>query len=174
MARANLEALIERIRTLTGVGEEFTDDEIAQLLDATRTYHREEALHPDDPYVSDPTVWIAREDAWEDGYVLQDGQGNVLSEATSGDVSEPVLGRFVLATAADPVTITGRTYDIYGASAELLMSWAARVSRDFDFSADGQSFSRSQKREGLLEMAREFAKRAKPRRAKLVRPDEAS
>lgn len=175
MARANLEAIIERLRSLTGIDDEFTADEIAAALDATRVHHRYDYLFPDDPANADPTAWLSFTDTWEAGYQLTDGSYNVLPEATTGDVSEPMLGRFVLATAyAGPVLITGRTYDLYTAAAELLTAWAAKSAKDFDFSADGQSFSRSQKRDGLLEMAREFRAKAKPRHASLVRPDEAS
>lgn len=173
MARGNLERLIEQVRTLTGAGDEFSDDDIQAMLDVTRVHHRYTPLRPDDPHDADPTDWLSREDSWEDGYELVDGDYDVLAEATTGDTSEPLIGRFVLATAnRGPVLITGRTYDINAAAASLLTAWAAKVAIDFDFSADGQSFSRSQKREALLEMAAEFRRRSRPRYGRLVRPDE--
>lgn len=175
MARANLEAIIERVRSLTGIADEFTADEIQAALDTTRVHHRYLPLHPDDPADGDPTVWFSATDTWEDGYELVDGNHDALTEATTGEISEPLVGRFVLATAfSGPVMITGRTYDLYAAAAELLTAWAAKAARDFDFMSGSQTFFRSQKRAGLLALAAEFRRKSKPRRASLIRPDEDS
>jgi hypothetical protein len=49
--------------------------------------------------------------------------------------------------------------DLYAAAAYVLTIWAARLAREFDFSApEAGSFSRSQQREALLAMAREYRK----------------
>jgi hypothetical protein len=57
--------------------------------------------------------------------------------------------------------MTARSFDPFGAAAEVLEGWATSLSRQFDFSTDGQSFSVSQKAEGLREQAREMRKRAR-------------
>lgn len=176
MARANLIDLIDIVRDLTGADQsEFTDSQIETALDATRIDRFYEWLKPEPtPTNVDPDVFYSDVDYWDAGYSLTDSSYVALAEATSGDVSEPLRGRFVLAaTTTGSCLITGRTYDPYAAAATILEQWASKVALDFDFSADGQSFSRSQKQKALLAMAATMRSRSKPRRARLVRPDEA-
>lgn len=177
MARADLNDLIDLVREFTGADQdEVTDNQIVTALNATREEHFYVQLHPEwTPTNQDPDVFFSREPYWDNGYGLTDGSYNALTEATTGDVSEPLNGRFVLSTTFDgAVLITGRTYDPHIAAAVILENWAARVSLDFDFSADGQSFSRSQKQKALLEMAKHYRRQARPKRGKLIRPDEES
>jgi hypothetical protein len=62
-------------------------------------------------------------------------------------------------------------YDVYGAAAELLEMWAAREKLNFDFSADGAQYRRSQKVEMLLQLAAQYRRRQRPRMIPQVRGD---
>ncbi len=61
-----------------------------------------------------------------------------------------------------PVMITGKTYDVYGATVDVLEAWQAKVALEFNFSADGQSFSRAQKMDQLARLADTYRKRMRP------------
>jgi len=53
------------------------------------------------------------------------------------------------------------TYNLYQAAAELWLEKAAKVSDEFDFSADGGNFQRSQKQMMMLKQASYFESRSK-------------
>lgn len=55
---------------------------------------------------------------------------------------------------------TGYVYDVNGAAAELLETYAAHVADEMDFSTDDQSFSRSQKHPMLLAQAARLRERS--------------
>jgi hypothetical protein len=56
--------------------------------------------------------------------------------------------------------LTGTTYDLNGAAADVLTDWAAAVKMGYDITADGQTLSRSQRHEQLLTQAEAFRNRA--------------
>ncbi len=62
-------------------------------------------------------------------------------------------------------------YDVYGAAADLLEMWAAKVALEFDFNTDGQSFHRSQRQVALLRLAAQYRRQQRPVTAKLIRSD---
>lgn len=55
------------------------------------------------------------------------------------------------------------TYDLHAAAADVWQEKAAAVASNFDFTADGASFSRSQTYQQMLAQARWYAARRRPR-----------
>jgi hypothetical protein len=55
------------------------------------------------------------------------------------------------------------TYDLNAAAADIFAELAAAVVSDFDFSADGGSYSRSQKYQQLMQQSRHYRSRRNPR-----------
>jgi len=83
-----------------------------------------------------------------------------------------LTGHWTLAAScAPPIYISGATYDVYAAAAALCEWRAAQVAINFDFSADGQSFSRSQVAKAFREQAALYWAQARPRAGTMVRGD---
>jgi hypothetical protein len=157
--------LITRLRVVVGdpagASQVFSDDELEDFLDERRADVDLALLRADTRLSGSPTVFRAPVRWWETDHVLADGSGSALTPTVGG--TDALAGVWTFATAqSGRVYITGRYYDLYGSAAAVLQAWAAKVSREFDFATDGQRFDRSQKREGLLATAREYARKAIP------------
>lgn len=70
-----------------------------------------------------------------------------------------------------PCFATGRVYDLYRASADLLEFWGASLAGSYDITMDGQSMRRSQHMQAKLTLAASYRRKCKPKVAKLVRDD---
>lgn len=160
MSRTELQTLRVRVRRLIGDTATplvFTDDELDEALDEFRRDY------VDEPLVQAPdggTSWYSDPKFWEAGYVVEDGSGAVVAPAGT---SEPLLGRFVLDPSPSSATISGRSHDVYAASASLVDSWVAKVKLEFDFTADGRSFQRSKKVEALMTLSSSLWAKAEAR-----------
>ncbi len=174
MARTTLNDLITRLRTLVGdpagTDQTWSDDELQDFLDANRLDVRHATLRPETTW-SDGTVtytdYYADYGHWESGVVLEDSEGDDLTPASSN----LVVGHWTFADQDPNVYITGKTFDLYAAAADVLEAWAAKVALEFSFSADGSTFNRVQKRESLLSVAAQYRRKARPTRATMVRDD---
>lgn len=165
MARESMADLIARLRGLIGDPNDddptlaaFTDDRLQELLDARKTVVVEAALRtlPSGPSLTYVDFFAPR-GWWEDSVVLSGVSGDALTPDTADLVSGHWT--FTAGTGA-PVYISGSFFDIYGSAQAALEEWAAKVAREFDFATDQQSFDRTGKREGLLAVAREYARKA--------------
>lgn len=67
--------------------------------------------------------------------------------------------------------LTGTTYDLNGAAADVLTDWASAVKLGYDIETDGQTLSRSQRHKQLLEQAEAFRKRAIIGSVRMMRTD---
>jgi hypothetical protein len=63
------------------------------------------------------------------------------NENETPSTADYTTGRWTFNDSQMGVYLTGWAYDLYAASADLLEAWAAKVSVEFDFTADGSSFS---------------------------------
>jgi len=155
--------LITRLRGIIGDPNDgdpatcaFQDEELQGFLDDRRTQVFEARLAPVGRGYRD---FMAPRGAWEDSVTLTDGAGTELEP----DVADLVTGHWTFVDGASPnVYVTGSYYDLYGAAQAACEAWAAKVALEFDFATDQQSFDRTGKREGLLKVAREFARKAVP------------
>lgn len=174
MARTTLADLITRLRTLVndpaGASQSWSDDELQDFLDANRLDVRHAALRPEttwDSGVATYTDYYADYGEWESDVVLEDGDGDDLSPTSSN----LVVGHWTFSDQDPGVYITGKTFDLYAASADVLESWAAKVALLFDFEADGGKYRRSQQREAFWAVAAQYRRKSRPRKAVLIRDD---
>ncbi len=176
MSRAGMSALIQRVRSLTYAGTaEYTlgtaafwdDDQIEQVLDRHRVEIFRERLGREPSYPGGGSVvykiHFSSYGNLEAGTALfiEDSVGD--NRGTADYSVDYQTGRidFSADQAGTTLYMTARSYDPFGAAAEVLESWAASEARQFDFATDGQSFQRRQKAEGLREQARLLRKRAR-------------
>jgi hypothetical protein len=170
-ARDGMTDLIARLRVMIGdpmPGDPalaaFTDDELEAALDERRTDVSEGGLRGEPTTLAGRIQYLtfyAPRKAWESDAILTDGLGVVLAPATGG--TDALNGRWTFEDSIyTPVYVTGRYYDLYGTASAVLETWAAKVALEFDFGTDQQQFDRTGKREGLLKVAREFARKARP------------
>lgn len=160
--RSTMAALIARVRSMindpAGASQVWADQDIQNVLDESRIDYYNEPLEPrwtfsgTTPVVLDYLAPSQLGD-WEDDIVLKQFLTVVLTPATSDDI----VGHWTFAqTTLPPVFITGKTYDIYRASADLLERWSARYALLFNISVDGQSLQRSQAHSMLLDLAKQY------------------
>lgn len=146
--RSTMAALITRTRLLindpSGASQVFADQDIQDILDESRVDMYNGSMRYE-PTFSGATIlyldYFSDLGGWEDGMVLKQYLTVVVTPATI----EPIAGHFQFAQSTfPPIFITGKLYDVYRASADLLERWAARYMTRFDFTSDAQSFRVSQ------------------------------
>ena len=179
-ARATMAELITELRTVigdpAGGSAVFTDDQLQNFLDNWRTDVFAGRL-VEQPSVGAGGVATYRDyyagesyagSMWEGGELLQDGGFNTLT----ADVAERRRGhcRFN-AGQAPPVYITGAMFAVYAAAADACEAWLAKIKFDFDFQADGASFSRAQKVIHLEAQLARLRAQTQPLVAQMVRDD---
>lgn len=175
MARASMATIITRVRELIGdtsVDEsdepngQFTDDQIEAALDRRRTEWSELALLPIRSRTAEggPVFlrWIAERSPWEDGAVVLDAS---FVPVSAGVTANPTDGAWVFAETQDHVYVSGTTFDVYGAAADLLDQWivssasAATASGGtiVEWETDGQRVKRSGSTGSVTEERRALA-----------------
>lgn len=155
MARQTLAVPIASVRTLAAAGTaDYTDDAVQAVLDRNRRDFADDVLTPLREYNSGGTavyfVYQSRYTNLEatDGgtavLYVRDSSGTRIGTASYG--ADTAAGRitFVADTAGSVYYLTGRSYDLYAAAAEIWHQKAAAVAEKFDFNADGASFRASQ------------------------------
>lgn len=157
MARSSMGQLIALVRDLVGdpPGSEqvFTDNQVERTLDIHRWEYRGLALRPlVTPGSAQYLDWFSTERYWEADARLMNSNQVLLTSSNP----VPLYGRWSFASHQDSVFVVGAIYDPYGAAADLLEMWAARVGVEFDVNADGADMKRSQKRIALQELARQY------------------
>lgn len=186
MSRSGMADNIYRVRGLTYAGTaEYTlgtasywdDNQIEQVLDRHRQDLVRHKLMREPNYIGGGSVVYTRlrsaygflETAASGTavFVIEDSVGD--NRGTATFTADYQLGIFDFSddTGGTALYLTARSYDIYGAAAEVLEQWASREARCFDFSTDGQSFSVTQKVQGLRDQARLLRKRARVQKRNL-------
>lgn len=164
--RSSMAALITRVRLLindpAGANQVFDDNTIQDIMDdGARTDVYNMPLEPKPTFTGGSLLWLdylADVGDWEDSPVIKQFLINVVTPS----LSEPITGHWQFAAnTLPPLYLTGKTYDVYRASADLLERWAARYVLRFDFTSDAQSFRVSQVSTQLQKLAQTY--RAKQR-----------
>lgn len=175
--RESMADIISRVRTnigdASGASQVFTDQQIQDVLDARtnrRVYHMAE-LEPLPSRVAGDTVYLAyraNHGNWEDDPVLADADGTTVVP----DSLDLIGGEFgFVADQEPPLYITGRVYDLSGASADLLQQWLAKLKLQFGFVRNAQEIRLNEKYEQTEMLMKEFRRTRWPRHGKLVRDD---
>ncbi len=172
--REGMADLIDRVRTLirdpAGAAQVFSYGEIQDVLDRHRIDVERLELDSEQKIVSGELVWgdyYAPYGDWEDDPVLRDSAGDELTPAAS----DLQTGRWTITDQRPPVYLEGRSYDLYGAAADLLEQRAVIAAPGFDFQADGARFDRSQVTQAYLTLAQQYRGRARIKRSRLQRDD---
>jgi len=194
--RPTMTQLLARVRLLiadpAGASQQFGDQDIQDTLDdGRRDDIRYEDLQIAPSIVNTASTnnqastifadFYSKYQWWEPDLVLQaytNGQAWLVVTPVASDY---ITGHFQFETnvfttgtvpgQVPPVFATGKVYDLNGAAADLLRYWAATLASAYDFTSDGATFRRSQLMAAKLTLAEHFARRAKPRKARLVRND---
>jgi hypothetical protein len=187
-------AIITETRLLindpAGGSQQLTDQQIQDHLDDTREDINYERLVPAEKIINlgglttstASVIWAdyySEYHWWESDCVLQFGQNfpvltPLASDYIVGHWQFDSLTPFVDGTVPGqypPVYITGKTYDINLAASTLWRFKAAALATAYDFTADGQTFHRSQQAPMCLKMADYYEKKARARTLTLVRDD---
>lgn len=172
--RLSMAELITQVRTLigdpAGVDQAVTDQEIQNVMDTHRWEVRYMPLKGLKSYEAGAVVyktWEAPFGHWEGDAALADTQYSGLT-ASAADL---ISGRWTFEDSQTAVYLTGWSYDLFGAGADLLEVMAAKVSMEFDYTADGATRHRSQKAEAYRKLAAEYRKKQQVRFIPQVRED---
>jgi hypothetical protein len=169
--------LIDRARFLVrdpaAADQHFSQLQIQDALDQRRWDVRYLELQYEETLQAGGTVawfdYYADRGYWEDDYTLQE-QNWV--EISTGFTANLLIGHFQFtATKQPPVFLTGRAYDLYAAAADLLETWLAELKLSFDFSVEGQSFTKTNQQKQLTELAHAYRARSQPLSIPMVRRD---
>lgn len=154
MARTTMAALIQALRALVGdpavPGYQRTDDELQAALDR----HRERYL--DWPLTAEPVIGSAQNEwsangigDWEERTSPPSSTSAVIRDAAGVEVvpssADWRLGYWSFAADQSALYITGYSYDLHAAAADVLGEELAAARGLVDFSGDGVSVSASQK-----------------------------
>jgi hypothetical protein len=161
--RSSMAAIIARVRLKifdpAGANQVFADQTIQDILDDNcRQDIYNMVLAPKPTFVSGTIQWLdylAGENPvigdWEDDAVLKQFLINVVTPS----LAEPITGHWQFAaTTLPPVYISGKTYDIYRASADLLEMRASTWALSYNVTVDGQTLHR----EGVMTQLQNLAK----------------
>jgi hypothetical protein len=184
-ARAGLYDLLITLRGMTdasnadyslGLQTYWSDDHLQVVLDRHRSDLRNQYAQPQYKPVSGGYAvydYVIVSGNLESGTALtvEDGIGNTYGTATyTVDAARGVIS-FTANTGGSMVAVTGRTYDLNAAAADVWMQKAAHTALAYDFSTDNHRMSRSQMRAACLEMAQFFQAQGAPSSVSLERSD---
>lgn len=169
--RSGLYSLVWRLRGMiddAGTAQTWTDDELQDVLDMHKTRIWRELLQDEATRLSSSSaehrVFHSRYGNYEEGgtayFQIEDAAGSQRGTAT---YTANYVNGVVTMTADQAGTalyLTGWTYDLAGAAAELWRQRAGKVSSYYDFRADEHQLSRSQWFKHCAEMADMYARQA--------------
>lgn len=197
--RSSMSQIIARVRTMiqdpSGANQFFDDQTIQDTCDEGVDFIRYEPLQIVPTIINtastsnQPTVifieYLSQFQWWESDVVLE-GTNTTTHAAwvvLTPTESDYINGHFFFQASATeftapiapgqypPVFATGKVYDLYRASADLLEFWGASLAGAYDIVADGQNLRRSQLMQAKLTLANLYKRKAKPRIARMVRDD---
>lgn len=149
----------------------FTDTDIQAMLDRTRTDVYNAVLQPRVTFSSGQITYLdyfAPLGMWEDDYTLK----QFLTIAVTPSYVEPIVGHFQFAaTTLPPVMITGKVYDIYRASADLLERMLAQWMFSYNVTMDGQTLHREGATAQIQALIKSYRAQQRPSAIALHRGD---
>jgi hypothetical protein len=193
--RTTMADLISTVRMMindpAGSNQNFTDQQIQDQLDKNREDVRYEGLTIAPSIINNANTsnqpqtvfadYYSKYQYWEADVTVQAYQNGLAWVVITPAAQNLVAGHWqfelnVYATGTvpgqlPPVFVTGKSFDPNASAADLLEFWAATVATDYDFTADQQTFHRSQKMDMKLKLAAIYRKRARPHRVKMYRDD---
>ena len=185
MARTGMSNPIIKLRSLTEAGSAdytvnavtyWTDDQLQTVLDTYRTDVFSETLEPVITYDGSGTAnyydYFCIPGDYEEGtaqFRVTTSLGSAVTPTINYQAGHLSFG--AVNQAGTAYYLTARRFDISAAAADVWRRKAAHVAEAYDFSADGQSMSRSQMKKHFSEMAQMYSGQAQPSTARLTRDD---
>ncbi len=179
IVRPTMTNLIDRVRLLVndprGTSQIFDDSDYQDVLDTGRTDVLNHSLRAVPTFsgssLSYLNYYAEGWTDWEEDYAFK----QYLSVPVTPAVFEPIAGHFVFAASTPPpVSITGKSFDIYRSAADLLERWAAKWVLSYSFTSYGQTFSRAQAATALERLAKVYRAKQRPVTIMAMRSDLAS
>jgi hypothetical protein len=181
--RTSMSALIARVRLLIAEPATtlFSDQQVQDTLDECRENIRYQLLTPQPTFANPGGIqyndYYSGDDPehprgfWEADETLIWGDFTTLTPTSSDEI----VGHWTFNNQLPPVLITGKRYDVYRASADLLdYKIAALSATQIDFTADGQSFRLSQQLAFLCKMRDDYRRKQRARLGASGRADSPS
>lgn len=174
--RPTCAALITRLRAL--IGDRITPDalptwsdaELQDALDNRRERVDLERLSPVPSYADGSQVYLSFQAIygdWEEDAILYDSSQTVVTPSANDYQG----GRWTFESEPHwPVYLSGSTFCLYGAAADVLEMWTA-LKPDFDFKSKDREFKRSQVTAQRAQAAELYKRKARPRSVTMVRTD---
>lgn len=185
--RSGMARLIAKTRLLigdqvvAGSAPQFSELDIQDALDRRRLDVRYEALAPQVTFTTGPYQYLdyySEHGYYEDAVTLLGPNYATLTPTSSELLLDEAHFVFPAGSGQTgqypPVWLAGRSYDLYGSAADLLETWAGSFARQYDFTADGATFRRSQMGAGLLAQAQAYRAKARIRMVSTGRDDAAT
>lgn len=160
--RSTMSDLIQTVRDLAAIGDDYTvgavshwaDAQVQTVLDRNRLDIVDEQLMSVSSIGTGGSAewrlyqsnnrYLEAVDAGTATFYLRDSTGAKLGTVAYTPNYETGTFYFANTTAGSAYYLNGRAYDVYAAAAEIWRQKAAYVAERFDFSADGASFKASQ------------------------------
>src|SRR5438132_4366820 len=164
--RRTMATLIARVRLLindpASGTQQFADTDIQDVLDESRQDVYNMPLKAQ-PTFTGSTIsyldYLSDIGGFEDGMVLK----QYLTVTVTPSLIEPIAGHFQFAQSTfPPIYCTGKIYDVYRASADLLERWAARWTLSYTINVDGQTLHREGASTQLLNLAKTYRRKQRP------------
>jgi hypothetical protein len=170
-----MESLITRVRVLindpSSTSQIFADQTIQDVLDASRLDVKNQVLRPLATFAASTIQFLdyyADVGDWEDDVVFK----QFLVTVVTPSINEPIAGHWQFATTTlPPVYLSGKTYDIYRCSADLLERQAVQWALSYNVSVDGQNLQRGQVANALQKLALTYRAQQRPSTINLIRTD---
>jgi hypothetical protein len=189
MARTGMVDLIYTLRGMADAGTAdfsigavryWTDDEIQRVLDRHKTEIPSELLYPVEVLTNGTAQWFDyysnnRNLEITDGgtavFIIKSAAGTI--QGTSMWSADYINGKvtFTSNTLGSSYFLTGRSYNLNSAAADIWRIKAAHVAQAYDFSTDNHNLSRSQMMQQCMQMANFYAGQAGPTSISVNRGD---
>lgn len=176
MARSSMSALITRTRELindpAGDSQVWTDDQIQDVLDASRMDYRYLLLKPEPTWTSGAIEYLdyyAPFGDWETDWSFSQNYITTVTPSTT----EPIVGRITFAASTFPTVYIafGKSYDLYRAAADLLERMAAQWLTAYNVIANGQRMERNQVAQAYRDLAKQYRQQQRARSVCMTRGD---
>lgn len=189
-ARAGMVDLVGQLRQMGDAGPDdytvagvpyWSDAQLQVLLDRHRTYLQQQPMtaHPD--YANgtvtfktyDIPGWRNFETAASGTSIFYVQDGNFIAIGTAAYTPDYAAGivTFGSSTLGSAVMVTGYSYDLNAAAADLWRQKAASVAKAYDFSTDNHNLRRSQLMAQYRDMAKFYQAQSRPRVVVMERSD---
>ena len=173
--RAGMQNLINRVRAITGAGQTeytigdltyWTDNDLQDILDGNARHVVDLPLAWQPQQVSGTVTWLiacapyrdfeeAPGTAANSRFVIRDGPGSAIGTALyTPNYRSGEIGFGTISQGGTAYYLTGYTYDVHAAAADVWLERLAHFQDWYDFAADNQDFTRSQAWDHAMAMER--------------------